>query len=110
MSENLVEAQIAKWMQARGFRRQRNHIGVFKPAHGGAPITIGKKGWPDFTYFRTVSPGLVQVAHVEVKSPGKKPRQEQAEAIASLNHIGEPAWYADSIEMHEANYSAYFTD
>lgn len=80
-------------------------MGVFRPVHGGAQITIGRRGEPDFSYYRTAAPGIVQVLHVEAKRPGAKPRPEQDEYIASLNHIGETALYADSIDMFISKYN-----
>lgn len=99
-----MEVQIAKFMQAHGWRRRRNHVGSFRPVHGAGIITIGKEGDPDFSYFRTVKPGLLQVLHVEVKKPGEKPRPKQVETIASLNHVGETAIWADSIESLISQY------
>jgi hypothetical protein len=105
LTENQVEVSIAKFMQMRGWRRRRNHVGVFRPIHGGAQITIGTRGECDWSYYRTAAPGIVQVLHVEAKRPGAKPRPEQDEYIASLNHIGETALYADSIDMFISKYN-----
>lgn len=102
-SENAVESAIARWMQTRGWRRTRNHVGTFK-AVTGSPVMIGLEGFPDWTYTRGQS-----VCHVETKATGKKPRPKQREVIASLNYLGEHAWYADSLEMHIQNYSKHWS-
>lgn len=102
-TENAVEAAVARWMARRGWRRTRNHVGTFY-TRTGEPVKIGIEGFPDFTYNRGQS-----VCHPEIKATGKKPRAKQLEVIASLNSLGERAWWADSLEMHIEKYSKHWT-
>lgn len=106
-SENEVERDIVAWMQARGWRRFRNHVGRIVMGDGSTAV-IGKRGTPDWTFRRTIRRGLCQVIHLEAKAEGKKPTgqhgKEQLEQIALLDHLGEPACWANSLEMWLAWY------
>lgn len=110
-TENSVESAILKHMRARGWRATRNHVGVFRPVHGGYPVTIGTPGFPDWTFTRSLTApvrGTLQLMHVEVKRPGQRPKPKQHEVMASLNHMGELAVWADSLESFQVLYATYF--
>lgn len=97
LTENAVEAQIAKFLHGLGWRRQRNHVGRFR-TENGARVAVGVAGYPDWTYRRTIKPGMVEILHVETKASTGRASAKQLEAIASLNHIGEPACVAAGLE------------
>ena len=109
--ENEVEAEIARFLHKLYWRRYRNHVGQIDSADGATRV-IGKRGTPDWTYRRTISGqrGRVEILHVECKREGHTPYQDgergkgQLERIASLNAIGEPACWANSLEMFELWY------
>lgn len=113
LSENEVEAIVARFMLARNWRRQRNHVGVFR-TEGGGSIRVGEPGEPDWSYKRSVSRGLIQICHIEAKAEGvmlklppRLPKysikqihdRNQLARIATLNYLGEPAAWINGIEM-----------
>ena len=107
-SENTVKAEIARFLAKHGWRRYRNHVGKIVSEDEKERV-VGTPGWPDDTYRRpTETRGLVEILHVEAKAEGKRPTGEhgkrQLEKIASLNHIGEPATWANSLGMFELWY------
>lgn len=103
LTENEVEAQIANFLQSLGWRRTRNHVGRFR-TEGGSRIAVGTIGYPDWTYRRSLSRGVCEILHVETKSATGRASARQLEVIASLNHIGEPAVLANSLEGFAAWY------
>lgn len=120
-SENLVEKYICKFMLAQGWLRYRNHVGTFTPLSGGPPVSIGTAGDPDWTFRRCHVRGKVYICHVEAKREGvilklhDEPKTKaqihdnrQLERIAQLNFIGESAWWANSLAMHEREYWKVF--
>ncbi len=119
MSENANELKIIVFMRGLGWREYRNHVGVFF-TQGGARITIGTPGTPDWTFRRqTTRRGYVQVCHVEVKAEGvtlspdseKLDAKHQIEEIAKLDrYYGEPACWCNSLEMFRAWYAAQLFD
>jgi hypothetical protein len=109
-TENAVEADVKKFMSAIGWRSTRNHCGLFKTMYGGK-VKIGTEGFPDHTFTRAakIKP-LVEQINWEAKATGKKPAPKQYEVMASLAHLGEIAFWADSLEMFKAIYYKYFPD
>lgn len=97
LTENEVEVEIAKFLQRLGWRRQRNHVGRFR-TESGARVAVGTVGYPDWTYRRTLQRGIVEILHVETKGANGKATKAQLEAVAALNHLGEPATIANSLE------------
>lgn len=110
-SENEVERDIAKFMLLRGWRRRRNHVGRIVMGDGSAAV-VGIKGTPDWTFTRTVRPGLVEICHIEAKAEGKRPTGEhgkrQLEQIALLNHLGEHSTWANDVASFEQWYLQHF--
>lgn len=100
LSENEVESLVVKFMRAKGWIACRNHIGVLPNGW-----RLGKKYTPDWTFQKPVSSGLYLICHIEVKregvrlSPTCKKDKGQLEAIAKLNHIGQPATWINSLDM-----------
>lgn len=108
ISENALESAVLLFMKNRRWRATRNHVGIFKTEYG-ARISIGKKGFPDWTFTRrSLGIPYAHLMHVEMKRPGQKPKPKQAEILASLNHIGELAVWCDSIEMFSTIYLQHF--
>jgi hypothetical protein len=105
-TENAVEKEILKFMKQQGYRQHRNQVGLFK-GPGGSRIAVGKPGYPDWSFLKSVHYGLVKICHVEVKGTGKEPKDHQIAYIDKLNALGEPAWWADSLAMHEENFSKF---
>jgi hypothetical protein len=97
VSENEVEASIAKFLSGLGWRRTRNNVGRFR-TENGARVTVGVIGFPDWTYRRALLRGVCEILHVETKSSTGKASAVQLEVIAALNHIGEPAVLANSLD------------
>lgn len=111
-SENSVEKAIIDFMQARGWRATRNHVGTFRTMYGGW-VHVGAEHFPDWTFTRSISGapyGTLQLMHVEVKKPGEKPAPGQHEMLASLNHLGELSVWASSPSVFEAVYAQYFAN
>lgn len=111
MTENGIEKQVITFMQSRGWRATRNHVGVFKTQYGGT-ISIGIKHFPDWTFTRgnLAFSGQADLIHFEAKAPGKRPNNGQLEKLASLNHLGELAIWASSLEMFKLQYLGSFPD
>lgn len=120
MTENAVEKLVVEWMQKRGWRATRNHVGVFTriggrqgPSGGraGMRIAIGTPGFPDWSFTRGdcgTPCGHADLFHWEAKATGKKPEPKQFEVMASLNHLGELAIWSDSLESFVVIYRQYF--
>lgn len=109
-TENAVEALVLSFMKARGWRATRNHVGLFKTAYG-ATVTIGTKGFPDWTFTRKSALGnhaTIELMHVEAKRPGKRPTPKQFEVMASLNYMGELAVWCASLDHFKSIYFMYF--
>lgn len=90
-------------MRSLGWRETRNHVGTFY-TKTGSPIHIGIKGFPDWTFTRGVL-----FFHLEVKRPGLEPEPLQYQRLASLNHLGEIALWADSLAMLKLKYPFHDT-
>ena len=108
-TENSVESAILKFMRERGWRATRNHVGVFKTTYGGT-VSIGTKGFPDWTFTRGAGRGTVELMHVEAKRRGAKPTPKQFEVMAGLNHIGELAVWCESLDHFKTIYYQYFPE
>jgi hypothetical protein len=107
MTENSVEKEVLRFMQGLGWVAQRNHVGKFKTPYG-ATVSIGTPGYPDWSFTRgKIIPG-VELIHFEAKAKGKKPSAKQHEVMASLNHLGQLAVWADSLAMFQTIYYQYF--
>jgi hypothetical protein len=109
-TENSVEAQVLEFMQARSWRATRNHVGKFRTQFGGW-ISVGVEHFPDWSFSRgTGKLGVCELLHFEAKAPGKKPNGGQLEKLASLNAIGERAFWASSLLMFTTLYYQGFSD
>jgi hypothetical protein len=109
-TENSVEKDVIEFMQTRSWRATRNHVGTFRTLYGGW-VKIGEEGFPDWTFTRgsTYCQGCA-IMHWEAKKPGEKPTPIQMQKIASLNAIGELAFWASSLLQFKQTYSLYFSD
>lgn len=101
-SENKVESDVAKFMQAERWNRLRMQSGQFEK--NGRRITVGYAGMPDWLYTRGRRDGTADLLWFEAKAPGKKPAPIQAEVIVRLRFQGYYAIWADSLEMFKQKY------
>lgn len=93
VNEASVTRAVIEHMRSLGYREKRNHVGLFYTEHG-TPIHMGKVGEPDWLFLKPND-----VVYIEIKAPGKKPKPEQLEYIAKLQHLGFKATWCDSVEM-----------
>ena len=91
-SESEVVKECVEYMHRCGWRPKRNHVGTFY-TRTGAPVHMGDKGEPDWTFTHPTQPAI----WVEMKATGKQPRPEQLEFIAKLKHLGYRATWVDSV-------------
>ncbi|MEI9975080.1 MAG: hypothetical protein WDO73_25320 [Ignavibacteriota bacterium] len=125
MAENIVESQIRRFLESRGWiviRQQAGTVAGIGPLLAALdrdePITrellyrcmirTGAKGRADWVAVRPVSyvdldlarrhPGLVQRFEMEIKAPGKKPSPEQRQYLEDRAAVGFLGGWFDSFE------------
>ena len=104
MTENEVEAGIVKFLQARGWIVDRNHVGGMF-TRDGRPMKIGRNGQCDWRATRDHKE-RIHYLEVEVKASGKKPTPAQREYMALRTYQGVLVVCADSLESFATWYDA----
>ncbi len=102
--EQDIQRAILSLLALRGFRVfRRNVAGVMKMASGGF-MKVGEKGQSDIYGWHR---GTGRHIEVEVKRPGKEPNQLQRAYLDDAHMDGCIAFYADSVDMVEAELKRY---
>lgn len=103
-TEQEITAEAVMLMRDRGWYARRNNQGSIQTVIGR--IYVGKPGFPDWTFVKTVKRGVVMICHIELKREGHVPslknarEKKQLETIAWLNVVrAEPACWANSAGM-----------
>ena len=97
-TENDIEADIKRYLHARGWTVIRNHVGLFR--QGPRKISIGQKGMADYLILKPApraSAGRVLCAWIEVKRPGRVPDEHQIKWMQDVQTAGYLAHWFDSV-------------
>jgi hypothetical protein len=93
--ESLIQSQIMLALSESGVLVWRQHVGTFRPIHGGAPIKIGLTGMADLGAILpvVVTPDMVgrtvgMACQIEVKTPTGRQASAQQCWQAAVEYRG----------------------
>ena len=103
VTEREVTAAVVRFLAERKWIAKRRNVGLFYTRDNRA-VRIGKPGEPDW-FFVHRKHGYLEV---EMKRPGKKPDQRQAEYIATMQAMGVQATWTDDPKKFECWYEEHY--